>query len=246
MNSKVFPNLNDSVQTQPASLILHNNKEATACVQKVKVALPAFPPDSSCTVWFLHAAPVLLKSLLSAVVGYLSTFLPCSVRHFLSLNWYKRFNKLQNVPTQGLEGQSKCPTGSDEQLHQQTPCGEIKPQISVWLKTTGAAEEGKAQVGPGRVGPGREGRGNHSSSSAPGIPFHCPGMALSALLTFLLLNFKSARRACKFCFPSTEPALRHLSSFKCSCSFNWPEAVDGGKQQLLWTCLECSEADDYR
>lgn len=61
------------------------------------------------------------------------------------------------MPTQGLEGQSKGPTGSDEQLHQQTPCGEITPQISVWLQTTGAAEEGKAQVGPGR-----EGRGNHS------------------------------------------------------------------------------------
>lgn len=49
MNSQVFSNLNDSVLTQPVSLIVHH-KEATVYVQKVKVSLPAFPPDSSCII----------------------------------------------------------------------------------------------------------------------------------------------------------------------------------------------------
>lgn len=189
------------------------------------------------------SAPVLVKSLLSTVVGYLSTLLPGSVRHFLNLNWYERFNKLQNVTTQGLEGQYKCPTGSDEQLHQQTPCGEIHLKLlcdSKQLEQPKREKHRRAQWPPGR-----EGRGNHSSSSAPGIPSTAQGWPCQLCSHSCSWILSQPEELANSAFQSLH-WVRHLSSFKCSCSFNWPEAVNGGKQQLLYTCLECPEADDCR
>lgn len=69
----IFSYLYDSVLTQPASLILHN-KEATAHVENVKVALPASHLTPAAPFDSFTAAPILLKSLLSALVGILYFF----------------------------------------------------------------------------------------------------------------------------------------------------------------------------
>lgn len=202
MNSQIFSNLNDSVLTQPASLIVHN-KEATVYVQKVKVAPPAFPPDSSCIIWFLHCS-----SSTSKILTECSSWLPVYFsalfsETFLQLELvqkiqqapehaHTRFRRTVQVPQLALMSRSIS------KLH------VVKLHLR-FLCDSKQLEQHKREKHRWAQG-GRAGA-TTPSSSAPGIPLHCPGMALSALLTFLLLNFKLARRACKFYFPSTEPAL---------------------------------------
>lgn len=120
----------------------------------------------------------------------------------------------------------------------------------VWLKTTGVAEEGKSTGQPSDHQAGKEGGQGQPLPAAlyqESLPT-APGMTLWQLCShscYWILSQPEELTNSAYQAKSLH-WVRHLSSFQCSCSFNWPEAVNGGKQQLVYTCLQCPEADDYR
>lgn len=246
MNSQVFSNLNDSVLTQPASVIVHNNKEATAYVQKVKVALPAFP------TWLqLHqfdsftAAPVLLKSLLSAVVGNLPFFALFSE----TFSQLKLVQKIQQGPERAHTRFRRtlqvphwlwwaAPSANSMWWNYTLNfCVTLNNWSSIRGKSTGGLSDHQGgRQPPGQGQPLPAALHQESLSTAQGWPCQLCSHSCYWILSQPEELINSAFQAQSLHWA------RHLSSFKCSCSFNWPEAVNGGKQQLLfilvWNALK--------
>lgn len=207
---------------------------------------PAAPFDS------FTAAPILLKSLLSAVVGYLTAFL---------LNYLVQWDIFQLKLVWKIQQAPECAqirfgrtVRVPHWLWWAAPSANSMWWNYTWnfcvTQNNWSSRRGKkhrpAQWPPGREG-GRAGA-TTPSSSVPGIPSHCPGMTLLQLCShscYWILSQPEELTNSAYQAKSLH-WVRHLSSFQCSCSFNWPEAVNGGKQQLVYTCLQCPEADDYR
>lgn len=167
---------------------------------------PAAPFDS------FTAAPILLKSLLSAVVGYLTAFL---------LNYLVQWDIFQLKLVWKIQQAPECAhirfgrtVRVPHWLWWEAPSANSMWWNYTWnfcvTQNNWSSRRGeKAQASPvtTRQG-GRKGRGNHSQQLCTRNPFPLPrDDPVAALFTFLLLNFKSARRAHKFCLPSKEPAL---------------------------------------
>lgn len=190
---------------------------------------PATPFDS------FTAAPIFLKSLLSALVG---TSLP-----FCLVQWdiftAKLIWQIQQAP-ECAHLRFRRAVQMPHWLWWVAPSAN-----SMWWNYTLSfcvtqLEQHKREKHRWPTSQGGRAGTITPSSSVPGIPFHCPGMALSALFTFLLLNFKLARKACKLCFPSKDLALRdtwaHLIGQRQSVVANSSCFI------LVWNALK----QDYR